>query len=89
MQFATHVRTQHVARLSASWCSFMKAVTSIALPRNLFGIGHMYITLFCLHWPTLWPPRILIFPLATLCMYADMYLVINSFKVQDCFNIMP
>jgi hypothetical protein len=37
----------------------------IALSRKPFRTCHMYIYIFCLEWPILWPPRILTFPPGT------------------------
>jgi hypothetical protein len=41
--------------------------SEIALSGKPFGIGHVYIYIFCLEWLILWPPRILIFPPGTPC----------------------
>jgi hypothetical protein len=59
MHFGTHVRTWRVARL----------YSEIDLFRKVFEIGHMYIHKFCLEWPILLLPRILVFPSGTLCIY--------------------
>jgi hypothetical protein len=42
MWFATRVRTWRVARLSSLWRYFMRAMTSIALSRNPFGIENFF-----------------------------------------------
>jgi hypothetical protein len=45
--------------------------SELAVSRNPFGIGHMYIhtyTVCCLERPIQWPPRILTFPAGTSCI---------------------
>ena len=48
MHFATRVKTWRVVRLSASWCSFMQAITSSMLTSSLSRVStfFLYTSLF-------------------------------------------
>jgi hypothetical protein len=65
MHFATRVRTWRVARLYSVQCTVQ---WNSSISETVQNRTHVYIYLFSLEWPLLWPPRILTFPPGTLCI---------------------
>jgi hypothetical protein len=84
MHIATRVRTWHVARLSASWCSC--AVKWLCLGNHPEKDKCTY-TLVCLEWPILRPPRILTFPPETPCLCVCIYIYAISSVHVSVFNL--
>jgi hypothetical protein len=64
VHFAAHVRTWRVARLYSVQCT-VQWNSSVS---ETFQNGTHVRIQFCLEWPILWPPRILIFLPGTLCV---------------------
>jgi hypothetical protein len=64
--------------------TILELYSEIVLSWKPFGIEHMYITLFCLEWPILWPPRILTFPPGTSFIWCVSFISCNILPMMLC-----